>query len=169
MSFAVDANILVYASDRSSPVQARASRFLRSCAEGNELFCLAWSTISAYLRIATHSAVFSRPLAPAEAMAQLAARIPVRPSPAALAARSCSAHRVERQSNFNRPLSPCVVHRATGKPPLETWLKRSHTETQRHRGTEEERENEWEKQKLKSVFSSPVFQIPSAPLWFFFF
>lgn len=71
MSFAVDANILVCASDRSSPVHARASRFLRSCAEGTELFCLAWSTISAYLRIATHSAVFSRPLSPAEAMANV--------------------------------------------------------------------------------------------------
>jgi hypothetical protein len=71
VSFAVDANILVYASDRSSPVHTRASGFLRQCAEGTELFCLAWSTITAYLRIATHSSVFSRPLLPAEAMANV--------------------------------------------------------------------------------------------------
>lgn len=71
MSFAVDANILVYASDKGSPVHARASAFLRQCAGGTELFCLTWSTVTAYLRIATHSAVFSRPLAPAEAMANV--------------------------------------------------------------------------------------------------
>ena len=71
MSFAVDANILVYASDRGSAVNARATAFLTQCAEGSELFCLAWPTISAYLRIATHSAIFRRPLSPAEAMANI--------------------------------------------------------------------------------------------------
>ena len=71
MSSAVDADILVYASDRGSAANARATAFLTQCAEGSELFCLAWPTISTYLRIATHSAIFSRPLSPAEAMANI--------------------------------------------------------------------------------------------------
>ncbi len=68
MSFAIDANLLVYASDASCPEHVRASRFLADCASGSELFCLTWATITAYLRISTHPAVFRRPLSPAEAM-----------------------------------------------------------------------------------------------------
>ena len=68
MSFAIDANILVYASDEGSPVQDRAVAFLRQCAEGSDICCLAWATITAYLRIVTHPAIFRQPLAPAEAM-----------------------------------------------------------------------------------------------------
>lgn len=71
MSFAVDANILVYASDQDSGVHAKAAAFLRQCVENTEIFCLAWMTITAYLRIATHPAVFRRPLSPADAMANI--------------------------------------------------------------------------------------------------
>ena len=71
MSFAVDANILLYASDESSPVYLRAASFLRKCAEGTDIFCLAWPTISAYLRIATHAAIFRHPLSPGDAMANI--------------------------------------------------------------------------------------------------
>jgi toxin-antitoxin system PIN domain toxin len=71
MSFSVDANILVYASDEGSPVQARAMNFLRECAEGSDLFCLAWPTIMAYLRIATHPSIFKRPLTPGMALANI--------------------------------------------------------------------------------------------------
>ncbi len=75
MSFAVDANILVYASDQDSKVHRAAAEFLRRCAEGTEIFCLAWVTISAYLRIATHPGVFRRPLSPDEAMDNIASLI----------------------------------------------------------------------------------------------
>ncbi len=68
MSFALDANLLVYASDEASPLHGRAREFLRGCAEGSSLCCLAWSTVMAYLRIATHPSVFTRPLTPREAM-----------------------------------------------------------------------------------------------------
>ena len=71
MSFAVDANILVYASDEGSAVHARAAAFLRQCVEGSETVCLAWQTLAAYLRIVTHPAVFRRPLAAGEAMANV--------------------------------------------------------------------------------------------------
>ena len=71
MSFAVDANILLYASDQSSPVYLRAASFLRKCVEGTDIFCLAWPSISAYLRIATHAAIFRHPLSPGDAMANI--------------------------------------------------------------------------------------------------
>jgi toxin-antitoxin system PIN domain toxin len=67
MSFGVDVNILLYASDESCPQHAKASEFLRRCAEGREVFCLAWLTVMSYMRMATHPAIFSRPLSPTEA------------------------------------------------------------------------------------------------------
>lgn len=71
MSFAIDANILVYASDEGSAVHARAAAFLRECVEGSETVCLAWATLAAYLRIVTHPSVFRRPLTAGEAMANV--------------------------------------------------------------------------------------------------
>ena len=66
MSFAVDVNILLYASDESSPLHGKAVDFLGRCAGGPEVFCLAWLTVMSYLRIATHPLIFMRPLSPAE-------------------------------------------------------------------------------------------------------
>ncbi len=67
MSFALDVNVLLYASDQASPFQAKASRFLKRASEGREAFYVTWPTIMAYLRIATHPGVFRAPLSPAEA------------------------------------------------------------------------------------------------------
>ena len=67
MSFAMDANILLYASDTSSPHHVEAREFLESCVRGGEVFFLAWPTIMAYLRIATHPSIFARPLSHTEA------------------------------------------------------------------------------------------------------
>ncbi len=67
MSFAVDANVLLYASDAGSPYSRRAAEFLADRAGDREVFCLAWTTIMTYLRIATHHAIFSDPLSPEEA------------------------------------------------------------------------------------------------------
>lgn len=68
MSFAVDVNVLLYASDRASPFCERAVAFLERCASDTEPFCLAWTTVMGYLRLATHPAVFSTPLSPEEAV-----------------------------------------------------------------------------------------------------
>jgi toxin-antitoxin system PIN domain toxin len=68
VSFAVDVNILLYASDRSSPFGERASAFLFECAEGSEVVYVAWPTILSYLRVATHAGVFANPLTPDDAM-----------------------------------------------------------------------------------------------------
>jgi toxin-antitoxin system PIN domain toxin len=73
VSYSVDVNVLLYASDRSSDRHEAASAFLQSCATRAEVFCLAWPTLMAYVRIATHSSIFATPLAPADALGNVAA------------------------------------------------------------------------------------------------
>ena len=68
MSFSCDVNVLLYASDSSSPVHQPARAFLKQAAAGGDLFCLGWPTVMSYLRIATHPGIFSAPLTPAEAL-----------------------------------------------------------------------------------------------------
>jgi uncharacterized protein len=62
VSFCIDVNLLLYASDKSSSHNEQAAEFLDGCARGPEVFCLAWITIMGYLRMATHPAIFERPL-----------------------------------------------------------------------------------------------------------
>jgi toxin-antitoxin system PIN domain toxin len=71
MSFTVDANLLVYASDRDSTFHERAVTVLDDIVLGPELVYLFWPTAMAYLRIATHPAIFKRPLSHADARANL--------------------------------------------------------------------------------------------------
>jgi toxin-antitoxin system PIN domain toxin len=68
VSYSLDANVLLFASDRSSDRHAVARDFLESCAGSPEVLCLTWPTIMAYLRVATHPSIFSAPLAPDEAL-----------------------------------------------------------------------------------------------------
>ncbi|MYD97418.1 MAG: hypothetical protein F4X98_08540 [Gammaproteobacteria bacterium] len=62
MSYSLDVNILLYASDTSSRLHTAASGFLQSCMEGGDLFYIAWPTVMGYLRIATHPSIFDEPL-----------------------------------------------------------------------------------------------------------
>ncbi len=81
MSATVDANILVYASNRADPVHEAARALVERLAEGPELVYLFWPTIVGFLRIATHPGILPRPLAPSEAtenISQLLARPHVR-------------------------------------------------------------------------------------------
>ena len=71
MSFSVDVNILLHSSDTSSSHHRAAADFLASRLEEPEIFYLAWPTAMAYLRIATHSAIFAAPLSPREALGNL--------------------------------------------------------------------------------------------------
>lgn len=73
MSYSVDANVLLYASDRSSPRHAAALRFLEGRASDPDLLCVAWITLMGYVRIATHPRVFVEPLSPAEALGNIEA------------------------------------------------------------------------------------------------
>lgn len=72
MSYSVDANLLLYASNQSCVEHEHAVQFLERCAHQQELFCLAWPTVMAYLRISTHPAIFPAPLTPKEAQDNIA-------------------------------------------------------------------------------------------------
>lgn len=73
MSFALDTNILLYASDSGSTHHEKARSFLETCMSQSELFCLGWPTVMGYLRISTHASIFGTPLTPDEAMANIRA------------------------------------------------------------------------------------------------
>ena len=72
MSSTVDANVLLYASDEASPFHERALDLVTDLARGPELVYLFWPTVMAYLRIATHPAIFAAPLSPAAAISNVA-------------------------------------------------------------------------------------------------
>jgi uncharacterized protein len=63
VSATVDANLLLYASDESSPRRVVAEARLRDLAAGPQLLYVFWPVVVAYLRIATHPGIFERPLA----------------------------------------------------------------------------------------------------------
>lgn len=68
MSYSVDVNVLLYASDTSSSKHPEAIRFVKQRASDPDLFCLAWPTLMAFLRISTHPRIFARPLSPDDAL-----------------------------------------------------------------------------------------------------
>ena len=67
MSYSIDANLLLYASDASSPEYIPAREFLDARVTDPDLLCLTWATMMAYQRIATHPSIFSQPLDPMDA------------------------------------------------------------------------------------------------------
>jgi len=71
MSFAVDVNILLYASDSGSNGHTKAAAFLRSVADGDETCYVAWITVMSYLRMATHPRIFDAPLSPSDAQGNI--------------------------------------------------------------------------------------------------
>jgi toxin-antitoxin system PIN domain toxin len=71
VSYAVDANLLLNASDEESPWHERAVELIDEVAIGPEIVYLFWPTVFAYLRIATHPAVFKRPMPHADARANV--------------------------------------------------------------------------------------------------
>lgn len=73
MSCAVDANVLVYASNDEAAEHDAGLHLLERLATGTELVVLAWPVVMAYLRIATHQAMFSRPLAMSDAVGDVEA------------------------------------------------------------------------------------------------
>jgi hypothetical protein len=67
LSYAIDVNVLLYASDATSPFSRKAIAFLEQCAAGPEVLCVGWPTLMSYLRLVTHPAVFAKPLSQEEA------------------------------------------------------------------------------------------------------
>ena len=71
MSYAIDVNILLYASNNDAPNQEAAVRFLKETSSRRELMGIPFPVALGYLRIATHARIFRHPLTPEEAMANL--------------------------------------------------------------------------------------------------
>jgi uncharacterized protein len=63
----VDANILLYSVDESSPFHDDAGAWLATALNGNRRVGLPWLSLSAFLRIATNPRASSNPLSPTEA------------------------------------------------------------------------------------------------------
>lgn len=65
----VDANILLYAVDETSSFHPPARRWLEDALNGDRRVGIPWSSVAAFIRIATHPRALRSPLAPAEAWA----------------------------------------------------------------------------------------------------
>lgn len=63
----VDANILLYAVDQRSPSHGQAREWLESALNGTRRVGLPWSSLTAFVRIATHPRALRQPLSSAEA------------------------------------------------------------------------------------------------------
>lgn len=63
----LDANLLLYAVDATSPQNAAAAAWLEEVLQGQRRVGLPWQTIGAFVRIATHPRVATTPLAGADA------------------------------------------------------------------------------------------------------
>jgi toxin-antitoxin system PIN domain toxin len=60
----VDANLLLYAVDSSSPFHRRASTWLESALNGAQRVALPWQSLAAFLRISTNPRAWDHPLDP---------------------------------------------------------------------------------------------------------
>lgn len=57
-----DANLLLYATEASSPFHERARRWWQQTLSGDELVGLPWASLLAFLRLSTNATVYARPL-----------------------------------------------------------------------------------------------------------
>lgn len=60
----VDANLLLYAVDSSSPFHERAAEWLETSLNGPQRVALPWQSLAAFVRISTHPRAWDRPLDP---------------------------------------------------------------------------------------------------------
>lgn len=63
----IDANLLIYAVDATTPEHERASSWLIDRLNGNRRVGIPWESLNAFLRITTHPRATMRPLTAAEA------------------------------------------------------------------------------------------------------
>jgi toxin-antitoxin system PIN domain toxin len=64
MSYSIDVNLLLYASDSASRWHSEAKSFILTRDDDPDLLCVSWLTLMAYQRIATHPGIFDSPLTP---------------------------------------------------------------------------------------------------------
>lgn len=71
LSYSVDVNLLIYASDGDSPEHGRCREFFEKAALRLESLVLGWSTVYSYLRLATSPSVARSPLSPDRARSNI--------------------------------------------------------------------------------------------------
>lgn len=64
----LDANLLIYAHDLTSPFHAPARRWIEEVFSGSEEVQISWTTLLAFLRITTHRRAFASPFTIEEAI-----------------------------------------------------------------------------------------------------
>lgn len=67
----VDANLLLYAEDETSPVHEAARHWLTEALNGPSRVGLPWPSLLAFLRIRTHPRAYAEPLSGPEAMSRV--------------------------------------------------------------------------------------------------
>lgn len=85
----VDANVLLYAVDASSPQHERSRSWLDSALAGREAVGFAWVALLAFVRVGTNPSVFPVPLTGAEAAEQVESWLG---APAAVVAQPTARH-----------------------------------------------------------------------------
>jgi toxin-antitoxin system PIN domain toxin len=76
----VDANLLLFAVDQSSPFHRRAEEWLTSRLNGHRRVGLPWQCLGAFLRISTSPKAAERPLSPDEAWSYVEAWLAAEPA-----------------------------------------------------------------------------------------
>jgi len=56
----IDTNLFVYATYPAFPEHTQAKDFLKNCLEGSDLWFLSWSVVYEYLRVVTHTSLFTK-------------------------------------------------------------------------------------------------------------
>lgn len=69
MRFLIDTNILLHSVNTASPFHAPARQFLELHTRNRTAWCATWPILYEFLRVATHSRVFGKPLKPKQALA----------------------------------------------------------------------------------------------------
>ena len=67
----IDANVLLYARDATSPFHDRARWWLTECLNGHVRVGLPWPSLVAFVRISSHPRAYDRPLSPEQAWRQV--------------------------------------------------------------------------------------------------
>jgi toxin-antitoxin system PIN domain toxin len=76
----VDANILLFAADKTSPFHAAAANWLTEQLNGPARVGLPWQSLGAFLRISTHPRAAEHPLQPSEAWQHVDAWLAAEPT-----------------------------------------------------------------------------------------
>ena len=67
----IDANLLLYAADRSSPFHERAADWMTEQLNGVRRVGIPWQSLVAFIRISTHPRASASPLSPREALSHV--------------------------------------------------------------------------------------------------